>query len=535
MIKRELDAVAVEVLWTRIISAVDEAAKVIVRTSFSTLSNEANDFACVLTDENGNSLAQNTGSIPSFIGTLPATVKHFLKKFGHAAMKPGDVFVTNDPWMGTGHLNDISLVKPIFWQQTLVAFAATTSHVPDIGGRIRSVEPREVFEEGFHIPLMRFLREGQADQSLIELLRENVRTPDQTVGDVWAQVSALDLIDKRVCDMMREHQLATLRDLADNLFDRSEKAMRSAIEALPDGVYRYDIQTDGLETPMDFKLALKISGGDIELDYSGTSKQQPRAINCVLAYTFAMSVYALKCALLPNLPNNEGILRAVKLKVPEGSILNPMFPVSVGARAATGHYVPVLVFGALHQIIPARVMAASGSPLWILTLSGVRNDGRPYANVIFFNGGTGGRASGDGVSCLSWPSNISSTPVEVSEHNDPLFIHYKRLRPDSGGEGEFRGGLGQDILIESISPTDIQAVFMTERTRIPAPGLGGGETGGLGNVLINDRQVDNRVQHILKTGDKILMRTPGGGGYNKPALRSDSAIKLDRDMGYVEP
>jgi N-methylhydantoinase B len=239
--------------------------------------------------------------------------------------------------------------------------------------------------------------------------------------------------------------------------------------------------------------------------------------------------------LLPTLPNNEGILRAVKLKVPAGCILNPSFPVSVGARAATGHYVPVLVFGALHQIIPERVMAAPGSPLWILTLSGVRNDGRPYANVIFFNGGTGGRASGDGVSCLSWPSNISSTPVEVSEHNDPLFIHYKRLRPDSGGEGERRGGLGQDILIESISPTDMQAVFMTERTKIPAPGLGGGETGGLGDVLINDRKVDNRVQHILKTGDKILMRTPGGGGYNKPTLRSEAAIKQDREMGYVKP
>ena len=531
---KELNAIAIEVLWTRIISAVDEAAKVIVRTSFSTLSNEANDFACVLTDERGDSLAQNTGSIPSFIGTLPATVKHFLAKFGASAMQSGDVYVTNDPWMGTGHLNDISLVKPIFKDGVLVAFAATTSHVPDIGGRIRSVEPREVFEEGFHIPLMRFIRDGQHDQTLIDLLRENVRTPDQTTGDVWAQVGAIDLIERRVHDMMREHGLKTLRGLADELFRRSEQAMRSAIEQLPDGTYRYEIQTDGLEQPIDFKLALKVAGSEIELDYEGTSPQQPRAVNCVYAYTFAMSLYALKCALLPNLPNNEGILRAIKLKAPEGSILNPVFPVSVGARAATGHYVPVLVFGALHQIIPERVMAAPGSPLWILTLSGVRPDGKPYANVLFFNGGTGGRATGDGVNCLSWPSNISSTPVEVSEHNDPLFIHYKQLRPGSGGAGQFRGGLGQDILIESTSATDMQAVFMTERTRIPAPGVGGGHAGGLGEVWINDKLIDNRVQHILKPGDRILMRTPGGGGYNDPAARSKSQISLDQEMGYAD-
>ncbi|KJC50448.1 hydantoinase [Bradyrhizobium sp. LTSP885] len=531
---KELNAVAIEVLWTRIISAVDEAAKVIVRTSFSTLSNEANDFACVLTDECGNSLAQNTGSIPSFIGTLPATVKHFLAKFGAEKMQPGDVFVTNDPWKGTGHLNDISLVKPIFRNGVLVAFAATTSHVPDIGGRIRSIEPREVFEEGFHIPLMRFISAGKPDDTLIELLRENVRTPDQTTGDVWAQVGAIDLIEKRILGMMREHDLTDLRGLAAELFSRSERAMREAIEALPDGIYRYEITTDGVESPLSFKLALTIEGGELELDYAGTSPQQPRAINCVYAYTFAMSIYALKCSLLPNLPNNEGILRAVKVRAPEGSVLNPVFPVAVGARAATGHYVPVLVFGALHQIIPDRVMAAPGSPLWILTLSGVRTDGKPYANVLFFNGGTGGRASGDGVSCLSWPSNISSTPVEVSEHNDPLFIHYKRLRANSGGAGEFRGGLGQDILLESTSATDIQAVFMTERTRIPAPGLGGGNPGGLGEVWINDKLVNNRVQHILKTGDRILMRTPGGGGYNSSATRTKAQNEIDRELGYVE-
>jgi N-methylhydantoinase B len=528
-----LDAVTLEVMWTRIISTVDEAAKVIVRTSFSTLSNEANDFACVLTDARGYSIAQNTGSIPSFIGTLPATVRHFLEKLGPENMRPGDVLITNNPWQGTGHLNDISVVKPIFRQDRLVAFAATTSHVPDIGGRIRSVEPREIFEEGFHIPLMHFIRAGVPDQGLIALLRTNVRTPDQTLGDVWAQVSALDLIEERVLRMMDDYGLETLEPLADELFDRSEAAMRQAVAEIPDGTYTYEIQTDGLAEPLTFKLALTVSGSNVEADFAGTSPQQPRAINCVYAYTFAMTAYALKCALLPNLPNNEGIFRSVRVKVPDGCILNPKFPVSVGGRAATGHYVPVLLFGALHQVIPERVMAAPGSPLWILTLSGVRPDGAPYATVLFYNGGTGGRAAGDGVSCLSWPSNISATPVEVAEHNGPLFFHYKRLRPGSGGDGRFRGGLGQDVLIENQSPSDIAAVFVTERTRFPAPGLGGGREGGLGAVRLNGEVIDNRLQHILRAGDRIFLSTPGGGGYGDPAERDATSAASDRVMGYI--
>jgi N-methylhydantoinase B len=528
-----LDAVNLEIVWTRLISAVDEAAKVIVRTSFSTLSNEANDFACVLTDATGAALAQNTGSIPSFIGCLPATVKHFLRIIGTAEMRPGDVLVTNDPWLATGHLNDITLVKPIFCGDSLVAFAATTSHVPDIGGRVRSTEPRELYEEGFQIPPMHFMHRGEPDQTLIKLLAGNVRTPDQTLGDVWAQVSALDLIEQRLLRTMEDYGLASLDAFARELFDRSEAAMRAAVRALPDGTYRYETTTDGLEEPFRLAVAVTIEGDTITADFAGTSLQQARAINCVMAYTFAMTAYAVKCALLPALPNNEGIYRALTVRAPEGSLLNPRPPASVGGRAATGHYVPLLVFGALHRIIPDHVMAGPGSPLWILTLAGLRDNGSPYATVLFYNGGTGGRAAGDGVSCLSWPSNISSTPVEVAEHNGPLFFHHKRLRPGSGGAGHHRGGLGQDILLESRSNADVAALFVTERTRHAAPGLGGGESGGLGRVEINGVPVDNRALHILKHGDRVLLSTPGGGGYGEPSARDPAAIDRDRKLGLV--
>ena len=528
-----LDAITLEVIRTRLISVVDEAAKAIVRTSFSTLSNEANDFACVLTDARGGALAQNSGSIPSFIGTLPATVRHFLREMGPSGIRPGDVLITNDPWMGTGHMSDVCLVKPIFRGTELVAFSSTTAHMPDIGGRVRAIEARELFEEGFHIPLAKLVHAGRRDDTLVQLLRANVRTPDQTLGDIWAQASANELMEQRVLGLLGDYGIDRLEPVADELFARSERAMRDAIRAVPDGTYRYGFETDGTDAPFEFRIALTVAGDEIVADYTGSSPQQPRAINCVLAYTYAMTAYAVRCALLPGLPNNEGMYRPVKVEAPEGSILNPRFPAAVVSRATTGHYVPALVLGALHQVIPDRVMAGAGSPLWAVTQSGVRADGKPYTTVLFFNGGMGGTPQKDGEDALSWPSNISSTPVEVAERQSPLFFHYKRLRPDSGGAGTFRGGLGQDMLIESESERPIIVSFMAERTRFPAPGLAGGDAGGLGDVRINGKRIDHRKQHVANRGDRILVRTPGGGGYGASAQRDATLVQRDRALGYV--
>jgi N-methylhydantoinase B len=529
----KLDAVTLEVLWTRLISVVDEAAKAIVRTSFSTLSNEANDFACILTDARGSALAQNSGSIPSFIGTLPATVRHFLREMGAERMQPGDVLITNDAWMGTGHMSDVSVLKPIFHRDRLVAFSATTSHMPDIGGRIRAIEAREVFEEGLHIPLAKLVHAGRVDDTLVALVRANVRTPDQTMGDIWAQASANELMERRVRALMDDYGLTTLADLGDELFARSERAMREAIRTVPSGTYRYGFKTDGTGAPFEFRLALTVAGDEITADYTGTSPQQPRAINCVMAYTYAMTAYAVRCALLPGLPNNEGMYRPVKVQAPEGSLLNPRFPAAVVSRATTGHYVPALVLGALHQVIPERVMAGVGSPLWAVSQSGTRDDGKPYTTVLFFNGGMGATPVKDGENVLSWPSNISSTPVEVAERNSPLFFHYKRMRAGSGGRGRFRGGLGQDILIESRSPRPIVVSFMAERTTFPAPGLAGGGPGGRGDVRVNGRRVNNRVQHVLEQGDRVLVSTPGGGGYGPPGRRDRARAERDRALGYT--
>jgi N-methylhydantoinase B len=534
LVRRRFDAVELELLWRRLISLVDEAAAALVRTSFSTLVRESYDFSCIVTDAVGESLVQATESIPSFIGTLPATVKHFLRFFPPESLTPGDVLVTNDLWLGTGHLPDITVAKPIFRADKLVAFSASTAHAPDIGGKIRSAEPREVFEEGLQIPPLKLLRAGNPDETLVALIRRNVRTPDETMGDLWAQVVALDLMEDRLLHLMAQAELADLTELARDIQLRCETAMRTAISALPDGTYHSALQTDGLmDTPITLRMALTVAGDTIAIDYEGTDPQVDRAINCALCYTYAMSMYGVKICTSPELPNNEGAWRPISITAPPGCIVNPQFPASGGSRMLIGHYLPMLVLGCLGQVVPERVMAACGSPMWGMNQSGLRPDGKPYANMFFYNGGMGGNANSDGISCLSWPSNVSSTPIEVSEHIAPLRFHYKRLRPDSGGQGRHRGGLGQEILLESRSITPIAVSFLAERTRFPAFGIEGGHAGSPGELRINGKQVDPKRQYVLRHGDTVQLSTPGGGGHGNPGERNKAKRDVDLKLGYV--
>lgn len=527
------DAATLEVLWTRLISTVDEAAAALVRSSFSTLVRESHDFSCVLTDPNGYSTVQATRSIPSFIGTLPRTVRHFLAEFPPDEIHPGDVFVTNDMYQGTGHLPDISVAKPIFHKDRLVGFAASVAHAPDIGGKIRSPEPREVFEEGFQIPIMKLAERGVVNPTLIALLRKNVRVPDQVVGDLWAQLSALDLMENRVVQLLDAYDLDSLDGLAEEIQRRSETAMRTAIAALPDGVYRSSLDTDGLEVPVHLEAAVIIEGDRLRVDFSGSSDQVGRAINVATCYTFAYTAYGLKCAVSPDIPNNEGTLRPISIDAPEGSILNPVYPAAGGSRVLVGHYLPILMFQALADVVPENVMAGAGSPLWGMNHSGVK-DGKPYANMFFFNGGMGASAHGDGHNTLSWPSNVSSTSIEVSERIAPVRFVYKRLRPGSGGAGRHRGGLGQEILVESLSNSPVAVSFLAERTRFAAPGVAGGKPGRCGKVTINWEEVDPKRQYVLKRGDMVGLATPGGGGYGPPSERSPGARERDLAFGYVD-
>ncbi len=527
------DAVTLEVLWTRLISVVDEAAAALLRTSVSTVVRDSHDFSCVITDASGRSLAQATDSIPSFIGTLPRTIQHFLDEIPAEDLEPGDIIATNDIWQGTGHLPDISVGKPLFIDGRLVGFAGSTAHAPDIGGRIRSPEAREVFEEGLQIPIMKIIRAGEPDEGFFKMLRKNVRAPDEVVGDLWAQITALELMEERVTTLMREYKLASLSDLAGEIQSRSERAMRAAIRDLPDGTYTGALKTDGLAVPLDLKVAITIDGDEVTADYTGSSAQVDRAINCAFCYTYAMTAYAVKCAAAPNLPNNDGSIAPIKVVAPEGTIINPQFPASGGSRALTGHYIPTLVFDALSKVVPEKVTAGASGPLWSITQAGVAASGATYANLFFFNGGMGATNRKDGEHCMSWPSNISSTPTEVIEQLAPLRIHHRRLRAGSAGQGRHRGGLGQEIKVENLSPTPTAMTFLAERTRTPAPGLQGGEPGEVGEVRLNGEWIDPKQQYVVQPGDIVIMRTPGGGGYGPAGERDEAAIETDARRGLI--
>jgi len=527
------DAVTLQVLWTRMISIVNEASAAIVRTSFSTLVRECYDFSCIITDERGQGVVQPPGSIPAFIGTLPATVRHFLAEYPVEALVPGDVLITNDPWMGTGHLADVSVAKPIFFEGRVIAFAASVAHAPDMGGRTGSTESRDVYEEGFQIPVMKLCNAGKPDETFIKVLRRNVRAPDEVVGDLWAQVSALELMEARLTTLMRQYGLHDLTELVAEIHDRSERATRAAIRAIPDGTYRYEVKTDGLDDPVVIKIAVTIKDDELLVDFAGTSPQVDKALNSAMCYTYAYTMYGLKCVLSPDIPNNEGAFRPIRIEAPLGCVINHKAPTSGCSRAMLGHYLPFAVFGALSQVIPDRIMAGPGSPIWSVLMRGQDQRGRPFTNKLFFNGGVGANHRTDGMSCVSWPSNISLTPAEVVEQLVPCRVVYKALRPDSGGQGRFRGGLGQDILFESRSPAPMVLAFLAERTKFAAPGVAGGSDGETGALVIDGVSADPKKQHVLKPGGTILMRTPGGGGYGDARERPAEAIERDRRREFV--
>jgi N-methylhydantoinase B len=343
-------------------------------------------------------------------------------------------------------------------------------------------------------------------------------------------------MEDRLLALMSQAELTDLDDLAEALHSRCESAMRAAITELPDGTYRSELKTDGLlGKPITLKMALTVSGDTIAVDFAGTDDQVQRAINCAYCYTHAMTMYGIKICTTPSLPNNEGAWRPISIAAPDGCIVNPAFPAAGGSRMLIGHYIPVLVFQCLGQIVPEKVMAACGSPMWGMNQSGARDNGKLYANMFFFNGGMGANFAGDGLSCLSWPSNVSSTSIELTEHIAPLRVHHKRLRPDSGGPGQHRGGLGQEVLMESLSEKPIAVSFLAERTAFPALGIDGGEAGAPGILKINGQVSDTKNQYILNCGDTVLMATPGGGGYGNPAARRATAKAADAVAGYITP
>ncbi|EKF40751.1 5-oxoprolinase [Nitratireductor indicus C115] len=505
----KFNPIDLEILWKRLISIVDEASAAFVRTCFSTLVRDGNDFAIVLTDTKGRSLAQSTMSLPGFIGCLPATVRHFLDLYPAETIRPGDVFITNDPWKGSGHVHDITTVTPLFHKGKLVGFAAVVSHLPDIGGRLRSNSSREIYEEGLQIPMMKLLDAGEPNQVLIDIISQNIRVPEQGLGDIWAQVAGCRTMGERLHGLL---ETVSLDDLGAEVRRRSENAMRDAIRKIPDGVYKSQVQHDGFEEPVIINCSLTVKGDEIDIDFAGTSPQLPYALNVVPIYTFAYTVYGLKALLCPDIPNNEGSFIPISTHAPVGSLLNPSYPAASGGRSAIGHLLPHAVFQALADVLPARVWAA-GSPNSSLTMSGEYRSKR-FAVVNFLNAGQGANSRRPGFSATSFPANLGNTPVEMMETLAPIRVLRRELRRGSGGCGLHEGGSGISFEFEIMpDASDVMTSFLMTQCKSPTKGLAGGGAGKPGQLLLNGDRIDPTMPRVLKAGDRVLMETAGGGGY----------------------
>lgn len=528
--------IELEVQWTRLIAIVDEVGAALRRTAFSTVTREANDFACVLLDRWGNSLAQSTESVPSFIGTLPITAKQIIRRYSLDGFRPGDVVVTNDPWLGTGHLPDVTMVTPIFCDGRLVAFAGSVIHLADIGGGRLAAEAFQIYEEGLRIPIVKFWAAGRLNETLVELIRANVRVPDQVLGDLQSQAAANELAARRFIEFIHDHSLDDLAAVATAIQSRSEEAMRREIARLADGRYTHVVRGDGYNEPIEIRITIIIAGSDIVVDYAGTSPQSERGINSVPNYTFASTVFALKCVLDPETPNNEGCFRPIAVKAPEGSILNPRFPAAVNARHVPGHLLQAAVFGALAKILPERIQADSGLG-WPIGVAGEDAFGNSFSTQINFNGGQGARYHKDGTSTLSFPSNAWNTPLEIVETLAPLVFEEKVLITDSGGAGRRRGGCGQRVAVRcTTTAKPVIVSIMADRFANPPLGTLGGGPGRRGAIRSNRAgRINPKGRIHLHHGDRLVFELPGGGGVGNPHDRERELVLRDVHRGFVSP
>jgi N-methylhydantoinase B len=527
------DPLLLSMQWAKLQSVVDEASATLLRTAFSRIVTEANDYTCALFDVKGDMIIQSSQGLTSFTGVLAVAIKHFLKAFPIPDLDPGDCLIMNEPWLGASQVNDMHVVTPIFHHQRVVAYAANISHCPDVGGRILSGDSREVFEEGIRLPMSKLFKRGKPNEELLRIFLNNVRVPDIVRGDLMAQWSSNLIMERGVLAFLREYRLDSLERIAHEILRRSEAAMRTAIRAVPDGTYTSEIETDGFDEPLQIRASVEVRGDRISVDYAGTSPQTPVGINCCWNYTYAETVFPLICVVRPATPVNGGCLRPLTVVAPEGSVLNPRFPAAVGARAMVSMFLPTAIFRALASAVPDRVLADPSAPTWIPTCSGLNQYGKRFADIIFMNGGLGARPTKDGINVIGFPANISSTPIEIFENEKPIMVGEKQLVPDTGGPGKYRGGCGQRFSLTSYSEAPITFAMRGDRVQHPAQGLFGGGAGAPGSVTLNGSPIHSKRTIQLHAGDHLVLETPGGGGYGDPAERSKTAQDDDLGNGYV--
>lgn len=533
--------VAHQVMWNRLISIVEEQAQALVRTAFSTSVREAGDLSAGVYDADGAMLAQAVTGTPGHVNAMADAVPHFIRRIGRAHIHEGDVYITNDPWEGTGHLHDITVVSPSFYQGRLAGFFACTAHVVDIGGRGFGADANSVYEEGLYIPIMKFADRGQVNATLMHFVRGNVREPDQVVGDIYALAACNGVGHRRLVAMMDEFGLADLSGISAFILGNSRRATLARINALPPGCAHGHMQIDGYATPIDLHVAVTIGRDRVQCDWTGTSRVDPKGINVPLVYTKAYTCYALKCAIAPDIPNNAASLAPFEVVAPENSILNALHPAPVALRHVIGHMLPDTIYGALDQLLPGTVPAEGAGCLCNFQVSvRPRTDAPPpagatRAEVLTFNsGGAGARPTLDGLDATAFPSGVMTMPVEATEQAGPVIIWRKELRPDSGGAGRYRGGLGQYMAVgvRAGHEFDLQAMF--DRVHHPARGRRGGQPGAPTTIAQDDGvAMPGKGKQAVPHGRRVLMAFPGGAGHGDSGARDRAAIYRDLAYGYI--
>lgn len=536
-----LSTVSNQVMWNRLISIVEEQAQALIRTAFSTSVREAGDLSAGVYDVQGRMLAQAVTGTPGHVNAMADAVAHFIREIGNDNMFEGDVYITNDPWKGTGHLHDITVVSPSFHKGQLVGYFGCTAHIVDIGGRGFGADANSIYEEGLYIPIMKFAEKGEVDKSFINIVRHNVREADQVVGDIYALATCNEIGHRRLIDMLVEFKLNDLETIAKFIFEHSHRATVERIAALPRNAATNAMTIDGYDTPIFLNVKLEFEDDCITADFTGTSLVDRKGINVPLVYTKAYACYALKCAIAPEIPNNAASLAPFKITAPEGSILNATHPAPVALRHIIGHMIPDVVLGALHEILPDTVPAEGAGALCNFQVSlRPRSDGNASsdarrAEVLMFNsGGSGARPTLDGMNATAFPSGVMTMPIEATEHTGPVIIWRKELRPDSGGAGKYRGGLGQYMEIGATVGHEFDFSAMFDRLDHPAHGRNGGLDGGETQIALDDgTKMRGKGRQTVPAGRRVMLAFPGGGGYGKPADRNLDHIRRDIALGYI--
>ena len=533
-----------QIMWNRLIAVVEEQAQIMIRTAFSTTVREAGDLSAGVFDLQGRMMAQAVTGTPGHVNSMAESVGHFLKKFPTETMREGDHYITNDPWLGTGHLHDLTVVTPAFHHGRVVGLFANTAHVIDIGGLGMGPEGRSVFEEGLYIPIIKCFDRGTPNETFFDFIRAGSRLPVELEGDIYSLCACNDAGARRLTEMMDEFEMDGLDALAGFIFESSYAATIAEIAKLPRGMFRSEISSDGYEDPVTLHAAMTILSDGIDVDFAGTSGLSSRGINVPPAYCRAYSCFGIKCVVAPEVPNNRASQSPFRMQIPEGCILNAPRPYPVSVRHVIGHLLPDLMMGCLHQAVPLRVTAEGASALWNPPLRGggsvsgqARGNRKVVADfeIITFNsGGTGARPTSDGLDATAFPSGVRTMPVEATENVAPVIFWTKELKPDSGGPGRTRGGLGQVMEIGTKGELEFAVNAIFDRVANAPKGREGGKHGAAGAVhLKSGAKLRTKGFQIIPDNERLVLELPGGGGMGDPTDRDAAVVARDVRDGLV--